>query len=186
MRRVRPLEDRLWEKVREQDCGYETPCWVWTASTAGEGYGSIGLGRQAEGKAYTHRVAYELIVGKIPDGLTIDHLCRNRRCCNPAHLETVTQAENNRRGNGWSGRNHRKTHCKRGHPLSGDNLGRAKLGRECRACHREREYARKRRLGIPERGPRGPYGPRKPKLRSEERSGTKATESADMQGVRPS
>jgi hypothetical protein len=156
-RTVRPVEDRLFARVHEDENG----CWVYTGWTGGDGYGMISLGRRGQGRVYTHRFVYELNVGQIPEGLTIDHLCRVRRCCNPAHLEPVTHAENNRRGHGWSGRNHRKAHCKNGHPLSGDNLYRDKRGRHCRTCHRERERARKRRLGIPERGPRSPYGPRR-------------------------
>jgi hypothetical protein len=69
-----------------------------------------------------HRYAYEALVGPIPDGKQIDHLCRNRACCNPEHLEPVTIQENIRRGEGPQAINARKTHCIRGHALSGDNL----------------------------------------------------------------
>jgi len=75
-------------------------CWVWNAARTGSGYGNLYVGRGADGRkkyAPAHRVAYELLVGPIPAGLSLDHLCRNRSCINPQHLEPVTVAENNRR-----------------------------------------------------------------------------------------
>lgn len=90
-----PLPDRFWRKVQK------TPgCWRWTGAIQSAGYGSIGLGEGRVGSA--HRVAYELLVGPIPPGLTIDHLCRNTWCVNPAHLEAVTHQENVRRA--WAAR----------------------------------------------------------------------------------
>jgi len=121
------LADRFWPKVRKT-----SGCWEWTACRTKSGYGIIGAGGR---HAYAHRVAYELCVGPIPEGLTLDHLCRNRGCVNPAHLEPVTMRENLRRGDSPVGREARQTHCLRGHPLSGPNLRTDRRGhRYCRAC----------------------------------------------------
>jgi hypothetical protein len=79
----------------EEDCGYETPCWVWQHGFTGSGYGNVAV--KEHPSRYAHRMNYERLVGPIPDGLHIDHLCRNRACCNPAHLEPVTPGENARR-----------------------------------------------------------------------------------------
>jgi hypothetical protein len=83
---------RFWSKVdRTGDC------WKWTAGLTGSGYGRF---RWDGGEVAAHRFAYELLVGAIPDGLQIDHLCRNRACVNPAHMEPITQRENILRGVG--------------------------------------------------------------------------------------
>ena len=145
----RPLAERLWEKVEKGGPmalwkGAPGPCWVWTASRT-KGYGMIRSGRT---NAYAHRVAYELSVGPIPEGLHLDHRCRRPHCVNPAHLEPVTNAENVRRGNAGL-LQARKTHCKQGHPFEGDNLIiRADgTGRACRECHRvwSAEFALRRK-----------------------------------------
>jgi len=103
-------------------------CWVWQGRLNQNGYGTMGF-RAASW--LVHRVTYEVLAGHIPEGLVLDHLCRNRACCNPDHLEPVTVAENNRRGAGVS-----KTHCKNGHPLFGENLRiTSKGGRSCRICY---------------------------------------------------
>jgi hypothetical protein len=97
-RPIPPLTERqtrnFWRKVEKSD-----DCWLWTASTTNAGYGQFGLVRPGERLMMTlaHRLAYTLSVGPIPDGLVIDHLCENKLCVNPAHLEPVTQTVNARR-----------------------------------------------------------------------------------------
>lgn len=136
---------RFWSKVQKVDCG---GCWMWVGAATRQGYGQINVqGRMA----YAHRVSYEMAVGPIPVGLQIDHLCRNRRCVNPDHLEPVTRRENILRGDGITARNARKTHCAKGHSFAGDNLYVYPDGnRGCRICDRAagRMYHRRRRTAI--------------------------------------
>ena len=127
------------------------PCWLWTGAIESNGYGWF---RKGDTVIRAHRYAYEVCVGPIPEGLEIDHLCRIHPCVNPAHLEAVTMQENQLRGYGASGKNARKTHCLRGHPLSGDNLYRSKGGRrrQCKECVREhgRRYRERQRRAVAE------------------------------------
>lgn len=135
------VEERFWAKVDKSD-----GCWVWTAGISSGGYGSFWL----DGKnRRAHRVAYELTVGPVPQGLQLDHLCRNRRCVRPDHLEPVTCGENIRRGDTGknSGRhNATKTHCPQGHPYEGGNPIVSEGRRRCRECGRIRSRDRQRRI----------------------------------------
>lgn len=139
-----PLETRLWSRVNKQA---PNGCWEWTGAVQPNGYAHIDVSGGGGKQQFrgVHRVVYELLVGPIPPGLHIDHLCRNRRCCNPAHLEPVTCRENLMRGDTLQAHAAAKTHCLRGHPLSGENLMLDSRGhRQCRACKRRRSRERQR------------------------------------------
>ena len=105
-------------------------CWDWLGSQDENGYGNIKVFGTTKS---VHRVVYESLVGPIPDGLVLDHLCRRRICCFPDHLEPVTAAENARRG----AEANRRTNCPQGHPYDDENTYTNKLGRKvCRICAR--------------------------------------------------
>jgi hypothetical protein len=121
--------DRFWDKV---DMTYS--CWYWRANKRG-GYGQFWYEGRFVG---AHRYAYELLVGKIPEGLHIDHLCKNKSCVNPAHLDPTTNRDNLlRAGTNPAAVNAIKTHCIKGHELKGNNLHiNKKTGqRRCNHCH---------------------------------------------------
>lgn len=140
----RPLQERLWWRVNKTGT-----CWLWTDKPDSNGYGVIVL---EDGRNYkVHRVVYELCVVPIPKGLEIDHLCRNRICVNPEHMEPVTTRVNIMRGNGIMAKEARQTHCKYGHPFDATNtIIHYTGGRSCLECHRtaSREYAARRRASL--------------------------------------
>lgn len=120
-------------------------CWLWTGGKTTTGYGKVAAGKGRSRSA--HRIMYEELRGPVPSGLVLDHLCRNIVCVNPNHMEVVTQKENLYRGNGFTGRAVRQTHCPAGHILFGENLVRSEQSRKCRVCankrNRERYHRRK-------------------------------------------
>lgn len=134
--RRRPVADRLLARIVVTD----SDCWEWQGSR-NNGYGFIRVDYRLVG---AHRVSYQEFVGEIPAGLTLDHLCRNPPCINPAHLEPVTNAENIRRSAVL------RTHCVRGHLLAGDNLypSSVRRGRRvCRPCNQERSRLQRQAEG---------------------------------------
>lgn len=122
------MEDYINQRIKVNNNG----CWIWQL-TPSETYGRANhSGKQV----YAHRLSYEYYGGQIPEGLQIDHLCRNRKCVNPDHLEPVTLKENVLRGIGISANNAKKTLCKNGHELEGYNLiVRPRGRRTCRTCN---------------------------------------------------
>lgn len=131
-----PDETRFHLRVAEVNT-----CWLWLGGEGGAHlrYGGFCTGSRTDGSVrteYAHRWAYEHYVGPIPEGLQLDHLCRNTICCNPAHLEPVTASENIRRGTSPLAQRAKQTHCIHGHPLAGKNLLMRGNKRECRTCRR--------------------------------------------------
>jgi len=129
---------RFWSQTDKGD-----GCWLWTGGKTLAGYGQLSIDYR---KTLAHRYAYELLVGPIPPGMEIDHLCRNRSCVNPQHMEAVTHAENMRR-------QVRRPHCPQGHEMTGHNLMYRKDGggRICRACRDQRNrsaYQRRRTQAL--------------------------------------
>lgn len=152
------VEERFWAKVDVRDAD---DCWPWLGGLDEDGYGSFCPTHATRVRA--HRFAYELSVGAIPVGLEIDHrchdqacaagpACQHRRCVNHAHLAPATTQENLARSASLAILNAAKTHCKRGHPLSGDNLRICASGsRECKECRRDikRRYDERQRAARP-------------------------------------
>jgi hypothetical protein len=133
------LAERFWAKVKKT-----SNCWLWTGSLS-RGYGRV-RDRRSGKSVPVHRIAYELLVGPIPDGLTIDHLCRVRCCVNPTHLQPVTNRENILRGNGPAALSARRTSCRICGAFLGDDPYRPGW-RRCVPCaveRRQREYAYRR------------------------------------------
>jgi HNH endonuclease len=134
---------------REKVSDVPTPsgCWLWTGGRDKDGYGRFSVGRQHR---RAHHLAYILFVGPIPDGLEIDHLCRNPGCVNPWHLEPVPQRVNVLRGTGLAAVNARKTHCINGHEftLANTYVNPSTGNRRCQTCHRDEQRRRVQRLRM--------------------------------------
>jgi hypothetical protein len=131
--------ERFWSKV--DTSGGPDACWPWIGPKKDNGYGQFQFGgKAASTQVIAHRAAFEMRSGAIPAGLQIDHLCRNRPCCNPKHHEPVTQRENLMRGETITAAAAARTHCINGHEFTPENTRRNALGhRKCRACDRERQ-----------------------------------------------
>lgn len=130
--------DRLFRKFDLADDG----CWLYRGYLTDGGYSQIKVQGRAVGR---HTVSYELFVGPVPDDLELDHLCRQRACFNPRHLEPVTRAENLRRSDAWAGVNSRKTHCPQSHPYDGVNSAGARI---CRTCQRRAHRDHRQKAGA--------------------------------------
>ncbi len=143
------LVARFFAKVAEDRA---TGCWVWTAFRDRKGYGKFQYGTKDNRLAYN--VSYGLMVGEVPEGLELDHLCRNTSCVNPYHLEPVPPCVNKRRATAVI------THCPSGHPYTLDNTYRTpQSGRVCRTCRKGTQQAVKEREKAVRRE-RGPLPPR--------------------------
>jgi hypothetical protein len=138
-----PIKDRFYRRVKLPD---ENGCMNWEGATNGRGYGQLQVRRK---NLYAHRLSYTLMVGPIPDDLVLDHLCRNRRCCNPLHLEPVTVSTNAIRGilgEVNKAKAAARTHCKKGHLNVKENLirrGDRYVG--CRVCANDSSRERYKR-----------------------------------------
>ena len=131
-----PAAERFWPKVRKTDT-----CWLWEGAISPDGYGSFYGGNRRNCKP--HRFAYEEMVGPIPEGLVLDHLCRVRHCVNPAHLEPVTERENALRGVSPNVKAFLSGVCRRGHELTADNsIVKPNGARQCRTCVKARANER--------------------------------------------
>lgn len=149
--------DYVLSKVEKTD-----GCWVWKGVRTDNGYGQVRIPSSLGGvrrRTTAHRVVYELLVAPIPVGKVLDHLCRNHRCVNPAHLEPVTDRVNILRGEGAPSINSRKTHCGKGHPFDAIHKSGERVTRVCRRCGAEKR--------------------RRQRLKARTKSGTKFVETHD-------
>lgn len=142
-----PIPDAVWVTQRRYKID-KNGCWVWVSSCDEDGYPKCGY---RAGQTLAHRAFYVILVGPIPAGTELDHLCKNPSCVNPAHLEPVTHAINISRGDyAKNHRNRRKTHCIHGHEFTPSNttIEPTKTGtaRKCKTCKRERERASRKAL----------------------------------------
>ena len=140
---------RFWMNVTKSGT-----CWLWTGADNGDGYGRAHIGGV---RKYAHRASFEFFNGPIPEDLQIDHLCRNRRCVNPLHLEPVVQRTNLLRGDGPPAHNAVKDACVRGHEFTPENTrievrpGR-NSARQCKACDKIRRRAARARRSAARAG----------------------------------
>lgn len=159
----RSMQERFWSKVNKTES-----CWLWTAYINIGGYGTFTGDRQG---ILVHRWAYEDLIGPIPSGLVLDHLCRVRNCVNPDHLEPVTLAENIRRGTQGDFQK-AKTHCPQGHEYTPENTNIKRGQRHCRECGRRDSRERQRRRRARERDEASPlYNAARPAFGNESRVG---------------
>ena len=146
MRKRTAIIERLLNRTKKTN-----KCWNWTGSLSTSGYGQItGYVNNKKKNLISHRVVYEHYKGKIPRNYSIDHLCRNKLCQNPEHLEAVTQKENTLRGVSIVAINSYKTKCTNGHPYSGSNLlmDKKRNIRMCKACRKEVHFNWRLKRGL--------------------------------------
>ena len=146
------MHDRFWSKVHKTK-----KCWLWTAGKNQYGYGQLTKKLDNVNSVGAHRIAYIILIGEIPKGLVIDHLCRVRHCVNTEHMEVVTIAENVRRGESGLERARQqsaKTHCKNGHEYTEENTyitatyRYRKSQRACVACRKKRSKTQNENLRL--------------------------------------
>jgi hypothetical protein len=133
-------KQKFWRKVDKLNG--DAGCWLWTGFIR-DGYGRFHINRN-ETPRMAHRIAYTLCCGEIPNGMTLDHLCKVTHCVNPLHLEPVTLRENINRGNGISARNYAKLRCPKGHEYDGLRKGNWRVCKKCRNASSNASYYRNR------------------------------------------
>jgi len=144
---IQSEQERFWSWVYKEPG--ENACWLWEGNQNTGGYGQISITRVSNNTKHpcAHRYAYEISIGPIPLGLTLDHLCRVRTCVRPSHLEPVSIKENVLRGISWAAKNSRKAACSMGHVFIAKTTYVTKAGsRQCRICHAARQLLRKQKL----------------------------------------
>lgn len=144
------LKKRFWNNVSATSA---EGCWNWNGPISIYGYGRLmeSVGNRKTKQLMAHRFAYEEVIGKIEEGMTIDHVCRNKSCVNPAHMEIVTRGENSTRAHSKNMNAMRDNCCIRGHKIEGENvvLEKRKNGsqrKRCKACAKLRDSKRSRKV----------------------------------------